>query len=126
MDHHTVTFSYNIADCLSQVRAYGVQIKVRRPKTQVIKEHLVELVVIVLAGVDQDLIKVAVALFDDSGEPDDLRPGADDGHEFQARHRSNLLKVGVGSLGIKALVGPHDGHQILCIGEVDDVVGVPG
>ena len=124
-DHNTITFGYNIADRLSQVRAYGIQIEVRRPKTQVIKEHLIELVVIVLAGVDKDLIKVAVTLFDDNGEPDDLRPGSDDSHEFQPGHGLNLLKVGVGMPGIKGLVGPHKGDKVLCLGKVDDVVGIP-
>ena len=41
---------------------------------------------IVLPSVDQKLIKIPVAFFDNGGKADDLRPCADDGHEFDLFH----------------------------------------
>lgn len=35
-----------------------------------------------------------------------------------------LIKIGIWLIGVKDFVTIHHGHQIFCVGEVDDVVGV--
>lgn len=40
--------------------------------------------------------------------------------------RLDLLVVGVGVLGVEGLVGPHDRHEVLGVGQVGDGVCVPG
>ena len=49
----------------------------RDPQIEVLEEHLIELVVVVLAGVDDDVIRVAIERGHDPREPDDLRPSTD-------------------------------------------------
>ena len=39
---------------------------------------------------------------------------------------SHLLVVGVGVLGVEGLVGPHDRHEVLGVGQVGDGVRVAG
>ena len=80
--HQRIGFGNDVADGLAQVLAHRVQVKVRRAQPQVLKKDLVQGIVVVLPRVDQDLVKILVALFDDGGQPDDLRPGADDGHKL--------------------------------------------
>ena len=80
--HQRVGFGNDVADGLAQVLAHCVQVKVRRAQAQVLKKDLVQGIVIVLPRVDQDLVKIFIALFDDGRQPDDLRPGADDGHKL--------------------------------------------
>ena len=130
LHHQRIGFGNDVADGLAQILAHRVEIKIRRTKAKVLKKDLVEGIVVVLPRVDEDLIKIFVALLDDGGQPDDLRPGADDGHELQFSHRidsfSYLFKECVRVMGIKLFVGPHHGHQVLGITEVDDVVRIPG
>ena len=45
----------------------------------------------ILAGVDQDLVKVDIALFDNGRQPDNFRSGTDDGHEFEFVHIAPLF-----------------------------------
>ena len=130
LHHQGVGFGNDVADGLAQIFAHRVQVKIRRTKAQVLKKDLVEGIVVVLPRVDEDLVEIFVALLDDGGQPDDLRPGADDGHELQFLHRmdsfSNFFKECVRVMGIELFIGPHDGHQVLGITEVDDVVRIPG
>ena len=60
------------------VAAGGVQEMVGLADAEVVEEDLVELVVVVLAGVDQHVVAVPVELGDHPRQPDDLRPRADD------------------------------------------------
>ena len=90
--HQLVGAFHDIPDGSSQVIACGIQIKVRCPEAQVVKKHLIEGVVIVLTGMDQDLVKVPVAAFYGGGQPDDLRPGADDRHQLQLSHGQTSSK----------------------------------
>ena len=82
LHHQSVGFCNNVADGLAQVLSDGVQVEVRRAQAQVLKKDLVQVIIVVLAGVDQDLIKVDIALFDNGRQPDNFRSGTDDGHEF--------------------------------------------
>jgi hypothetical protein len=56
----------------------AVQKVVRLSHTQVIKEHLVELVVVVLAGVHQDVVAMHIQGGEHAGQTDDLGAGAHD------------------------------------------------
>ena len=60
-------------------------------QAELFEEDFVEGIVVVLAGVDQLMIKVAVAGLDDGGQADDLRPGAEDGHDFEFGHWGEVL-----------------------------------
>ena len=86
LDHEGIALGDDIADGLSQVLSHGVQIVVRRTKSQVVKKHLIQRVVVVLPGVDKDLVKIPVTALDGGRQADDLRPRANDGHELQLAH----------------------------------------
>ena len=68
---------------LAQIRADGVHIDLGVGQLQVVEEHAVQVVVVVLAGVGQDNIKIFAGLVDDGGQTDDLRASADDDEQFQ-------------------------------------------
>ena len=84
--HQLVGAFHDISDGSSQVIACGIQIIVRRPETEIVKKHLIEGVVVVLTCVNQNLFKVPVAALYGGGQPDDLRPRADDRHQLQLSH----------------------------------------
>ena len=84
--HQLVGFLNDIPNRGSEVVAYGIQIIIRRPKAEIVKKHLIECVVVVLTGVNQNLLKVPVAALYCRGQPDDLRPRADDCHQLQLSH----------------------------------------
>ena len=86
LHHELVALGDDVADGLAQIGPHRVQIHVRLTQFQILKEDAVEGIVVVLAGMHQNLVKVLVALFDHRCQPDDLRPGAHDGHEFQFPH----------------------------------------
>ena len=86
LHHQLVGFLNDIPNRSPKVIAYGIQIIVRCPEAKVIKKHLIESVVVVLTGVDQNLLKVPVAALYCCGQPDDLRPRADDRHQLQLSH----------------------------------------
>ena len=80
----------------------------------------------------KDTVEIFPAFVDDCRKADDFRPCADDNKQFQF---SVILKschgwlfyrieIGVGTVGVKDFVGPHYGHEIVGIAEVDDIVGI--
>ena len=64
-DHQLVAFSDDIAHRLAEVRAHGIHIHLRCGELQVLEEHTVQVVVIVLARVRQNGVEVRPALIDD-------------------------------------------------------------
>ncbi len=84
--HEGVALGDDRADRLAEVCPGGIQVIVRRAKAQVIKEHLIQLVVIVLPGVDENLMEIAVAALYGGGQTDDLRPCAEDRHQLEFFH----------------------------------------
>ena len=78
-----IALGYDVAHRLAQVLAHTVQVVVGLLEAQVLEEDLVERIVPVLSGVDQDMVEVLVALLDGGTEADDLRPRAEDGHDLQ-------------------------------------------
>ena len=81
--HQLVALRDDVAHRLAQIRADGVHIDLGVGQLQVVEEHAVQVVVVVLAGVGQDNIKIFAGLVDDGGQTDDLRAGADDDEQFQ-------------------------------------------
>ena len=90
LHHELIAPGDDVADALPQIGSHGVQIVVRSTQAQILKKDLIEGIVVVLTGVDQNLIKILIASFDRSRQPDDLRPGADDSHELELCHNINL------------------------------------
>jgi len=86
LHHQLVGFLNDIPNRGSEIIAYGIQIIVRRPETEIVKKHLIEGVVVVLTCVNQNLFKVPVAALYRSGQTDDLRPRTDDCHQLQLSH----------------------------------------
>ena len=76
--HQVVAFGDDVAHGLAQGVPHRVQVDVRVVQFQVMEEHTVEVVVVVLAGVGQEGVKILPALGDDRGQADNLRPGAHD------------------------------------------------
>ena len=76
--HQVVAFGDDVPHGLAQGIPHRVQVDVRVIQLQVMEEHAVEVVVVVLAGVGQQGVEILPALGDDRGQADDLRPGAHD------------------------------------------------
>ena len=76
--HQVVAFGDDVPHGLAQCVPHRVQVDVRVGQLQVVEEHTVEVVVVVLAGVGQEGVKILPALGDDRRKADDLRPSAHD------------------------------------------------
>ena len=75
-----------MADRLRGRVASGTEIMVRSPQLQFLEEDLVELAVVILPGVDEDVIKDAIQGCHHARQPDDLGPSPDDRQHLEARH----------------------------------------
>ena len=82
-DHQFVALSDNIAHGLAQICAYGIHVDLRVCQLQIMEEHTVQVIVVVLAGVSQNNIKVLTSLVDDGRQADNFRAGADDNQQLQ-------------------------------------------
>ena len=76
--HQVVAFGDDVPHGLAQGVSHRVQVDVRVGQLQVVEEHAVEVVIVVLAGVGQESVKILPALGDDRGQADNLRPGTHD------------------------------------------------
>ena len=72
----------HVADRLCSGVSRGFQKEIRLRHTKVIEEHLVQFVIVILAGMHQLVLHELGKFRDDAAELDDFRPGADDGHDF--------------------------------------------
>ena len=84
--HEGVALGNDRTDGLAEIRSGGIQVIVRRTKPQILKEHLVQLVVVILPGVNENLMEIAVAALYGGGQTDDLRPRAEDRHQLELSH----------------------------------------
>ena len=84
--HEGVALGNDRTDRLAEVCPGGVQIIVRGPETQVLKEHLVQLVVVILPRVDENFMEIPVAALYGGGQTDDLRARAEDRHQLEFFH----------------------------------------
>ncbi len=112
----------------AQAARVDAQVVVRSPQPEVVEEDLVERVVVVLSRVDQDVLDALgpVEPVDHAGEPDDLRPRADDGHDLHARaSRAMVSGNWSGLVRIEQLISPEHRHQVR-VAHVADVVHPQG
>ena len=72
-DHQLVALGYDVAHGLAQVIAHGFHVDVGIGQLEVLEEHAIEVVVVVLAGVRQQAVKVRAALVDDRRQSYNLR-----------------------------------------------------
>ena len=71
-----------IAACGPEVIPHGIHVHLRVIELQVLEEHPVEVVVVVLSGVGEDYVEIPPAFADDCRETDDFRPRAHDDGQF--------------------------------------------
>ena len=84
--HEGVALGDDRADGLAEVCPGGIQIIVRGTKPQILKEHLIQLIVVILPGVNENLMEIAVAALYGGGQTDDLRPRAENRHQLELFH----------------------------------------
>lgn len=84
--HESVALGDDRADRLAEVCPGGIQVIVRGPETQILKEDLIQLIVVILPGVDKNLLKIAVTALNGGGQSDDLRPRAENRHQLEFFH----------------------------------------
>lgn len=83
VNHQVVAFGDDVPHGLAQGVPHRVQVDIRVGQAQVLEEHTVEVIVVVLAGVGQEGIEILPALGDDRGQADDLRTGTDNDEKLQ-------------------------------------------
>ena len=76
----------HLADRFRRAVAGGSEEAVGRANLEIAEEDIVELAVVILAGMDEVVVAVLVELGDDAGQPDDLRPRPDHRQHPQTRH----------------------------------------
>ena len=81
--HELVAARDDVAHGLAQVRADRVQVDLGIVQLEVVEEHAVEIVVVVLPCVRKNRVKIFPALLDHRCQADDLRPCADNDQELQ-------------------------------------------
>ena len=82
-DHELVAAIDNVPDGSAKIVTHGIHIDFRILEVQVLEEHAVQVVVIILASVRQDAIEILAALVDDGGQADDFGARTHDNQEFQ-------------------------------------------
>ena len=82
-DHQIIGFGDNIAHGLTQRIAYRIQIDLRICQLQIMEEHAVEIVVVVLTSVRQNRIEILPAFCDNCRQSNDLRACTDDDQQLQ-------------------------------------------
>ena len=65
--HQLVALGNDVAHRLAQIGAHGVHVDLGIGQLQVMEEHTVQIVVVVLPGVGQDDVKIFARLVDDGG-----------------------------------------------------------
>ena len=76
--HQLVALGDDVAHGLAQVVADGIHVHVGVGELQVLEEHTVEVVVVVLPRMGEDAVEVLTAFVDDRSQTDNLRPGTND------------------------------------------------
>ena len=82
-DHQLIALGNDIAHGFTQVRADSVHVNLRISELQVLEEHAVKVVIIVLARMRQNRVEILPALIDHGRQPDDLRARSHDDEKLQ-------------------------------------------
>ena len=130
--HELVAGGDDVAHRLAQVLAHGIHIDLRRGQLQVLEEHAVKVVVVVLAGMRQDGVEISAALVDDGRKADDLRAGADDNQKLEFTivgkrnvaivHNAKIVDYSTGSKKVSGRFGSKSSfaHISVTSGSVSD------
>ena len=82
-DHELVAAIDDVPDSSAKIVTHGIHINFRILEAQVLEEHAIQVVVVVLACMRQDAIEILAALVDDGGQADDFGARTHDNQEFQ-------------------------------------------
>jgi hypothetical protein len=85
-NQHSIHGGNDLADGLCSAATRSVQEVIRLANAQVVKEDLVELVVVVLTRVHHNMLAILVQASQHTGKTNDFRPGTDHGHDFEFFH----------------------------------------
>ncbi len=96
-DHELVAAIDDVANGRSEVIAHGIHVDFRVLEAQVLEEHAVQVVVVVLARMREDAVEILAALVDDGRKADDFGAGTHDNQEFQL---AVVGKFHVGVIGL--------------------------
>ena len=88
-----VGFCDHIADRLRRALARTIQEAVRPPDGQILEEDGVQLVVVILARVDQYVVAVLIEPRDHARQPDNLRPRSDHRDDLQPLHGATFMAI---------------------------------
>ena len=94
--HELVRGVDDVATGGAKVVAHGIHIHFGVCKFQVLKEHAIEVVVVVLAGVGENDVEVLACLVDDCCKADDLGTCAHDDEQLEF---AVVLEVDIGIIG---------------------------
>ena len=83
LDHQLVALRNDIAHRLPQIGPDGLHVDIRVSELQVLEEHAIEVVIIILSGVGQQAVEILPALVDHRRQPDDLRPRPHNNQKLQ-------------------------------------------
>src|SRR5262249_21647178 len=86
----SINFDDNLSDRLGGAVARRRQKHIGRSDFEVAEKDVVEVLVIVLAGMDEAMVAIFIELRNDPRQANDLRPRPDDRHYPQALHFSSL------------------------------------
>ena len=78
----------HVANRFSSIRTCCTEKCVWAPYAQIFEENLVQLVVMILPGVDQMMITVFVEFSQNAGKTNDFRSRADNRHDLHLRHNN--------------------------------------
>ena len=81
--HELVAAIDDVADSCAEVVADGVHVDFGILEAQVLEEHAIQVVVVILPRVREETVEILAALVDDGRKADDFGAGAYDNQEFQ-------------------------------------------
>ena len=82
-DHQVVGLGDDVAHGLTERVAHRVHVDLRVGQLQIVEEHAVEVVIIILARMGENRVKILAALRDHRRQTDDLWPRAHDDQQLQ-------------------------------------------
>ena len=82
-DHELVAAINDVADGSAEVIAHGIHVDFRILEAQVLEEHTVQVVIVVLARVSQNAVEILAALINHGGKADNFGTRTHDNQEFQ-------------------------------------------
>ncbi len=81
-DHELVAAIDDVTDGCAKVIAHGIHVDFRILEAQILEEHAVQVVIVVLARVREDAVEILAALVNHSGKADDFGARTHDNQEF--------------------------------------------